>query len=758
MSQIERPPVSSSRWVSATTWVQDIATCLALIGLPLFHTTWVHDVFLAKTGLALAIGGVLGMAWFLGMVVQRRLRLPSPFLCPASLTFLSLSGGSIALVADNPARGLEILLFQVTGFVLFFSVLDRDRTLAKTLILLRTVAWTSLVIASIGLLEQSGIYLVPTNSLRVPLPVATIGNSNFLAHYLDLTIPVTASLLFIRGERSGWKGLLTVMALATTCCVMVLTQCRGGWVSVGLVALVFAVLKLRSMQWVRFLPVVLLSAVLISPLAELLSGATRSGDSGSRSGALELQIQRTWARALTALDESDPSRSLRIVIWENTLDMIASRPLGVGTGNYEFNLPAYRSMSQQRTLEQFKGTLDLAAYHAHNEYLEYLSETGIVGLLAMVAIFIGILWRGCRYLYGREWTDRSAAVAGCLGAVAAALVHALFSFNLQDPVSGTHFWVLAGILVSLTAEGDPRQLNISLAGRVRQVAAVLMGIAIGAASISCGVRILIADSFYLVGIQRFNEGKGMEAIEAMRQATEWRDSDFRHHQMLGAHTSFVGSVVGADSELGRRMHSEAESALRRSIDLHPYNAQATRALGSTLLAVRRADEAVQFLKRAVKLNPLEASNYGLLADAYLQTGAHGRALEARKQALSFQPHDTDLMLRLATDYRLSGDLDSAAGVLERAAILRPRDGQITGNLGSVYLDLGELTESERMLRVAIEVDPEQPGWRFNLVRNLIQQQQLYRAAEELETALRMFPQNELLGSLARQLRAGGSGN
>ena len=283
----------------------------------------------------------------------------------------------------------------------------------------------------------------------------------------------------------------------------------------------------------------------------------------------------------------------------------------------------------------------------------------------------------------------------------------------------------------------------------------VVGVGVAVFSVSCGLRILIADGYYLKGMQRFNERKAVEAVEAMRQASEWREADFRHHHMLGVFTSSVGNAVGGDTEIGRRMYAEAEDALRRSIELHPHNAQALRLLGKTLLRMGSGVEAVPLLERAVELNPLEATNYSLLADAYRETGQHSRALQARKQALSFRPHDTDLMLHLATEYRLSGDFESSAGVLERAAKLKPNDGPISGNLGSVYLDLGELVESERALRVAIEADPQQAGWRYNLVRCLLRRQRMNRAREELVTALRLFPHDELLISLARNLSAVG---
>ena len=735
-----------------------IAVCVSAAALPLFYTARVHDLFLAKSGLALILGGLLGSTWLVRAAVKGSVDLvPVSFAGPI-LLFLASSGASLVLAAGSVAmaRGGEVLLGQMFGFVFFAVVATSFRNAAAAIRLIRVIAAVGLVVAAVGLLENNGLHLIAANA-RNPFPIATLGNPNFVAHYLDLVIPVTVSLLFLPGRRRGWVTILASCALAATAVHMVLTQSRGGWVSVGLVALLWAAVRLRSLRWARFIPVALLVAALLTPIAELLFAGIRVDGDKTLYDSVTDQLERSWERAATTLDESDPSRSMRILLWRNTSSLIAAHPLfGVGPGNYETQVPAYRSVPEHRAWQELTGRAEHAAYFAHNEYLEYWAESGIVGLAAMVWLFTVILVRGWRCLHGRRgYADARVPVivAGCTCALAAALIHALFSFNLQDAVSGTLFWMIAGIVVGVT-DGDRPRLALSVAGRAKRWTVASCGAGLAVLGLSAGLRILVADSYYLQARTRYNEighlqdpgqirGAALEAFEAMRRATAWRDADFSHHHMLGVFA------------FNMRRYEEAEAALRRSIELHPNNDRALRLLGKTLLTSGDGAAAVAPLRRLVELDPLDYVNYDLLATAYRHAGDSRRALEARRQALAFRPLDTDLMLRLADEYRLAGDAESSAAILERAAGLLPGDGLVQGTLGSVYLVLGQLEDAERVLRIAVAADPERAEWRHNLVQGLIRQRRTAAARRELATALELFPDDAGLVALSKKLGPSG---
>jgi O-antigen ligase len=124
----------------------------------------------------------------------------------------------------------------------------------------------------------------------------------------------------------------------------------------------------------------------------------------------------------------------RLTISRDSLRMVRDRPIvGWGLGLFLIAYPQYRSFST-----------DLVVNQAHNDYVQVLVETGILGF-ACVAWFIVNLYR----ISLRNWRAHSrvatvrvlGALVGCTGI----LVHSLSDFNLHIPANAALFFVLCGI-------------------------------------------------------------------------------------------------------------------------------------------------------------------------------------------------------------------------------------------------------------------------------------------------------------------------
>jgi O-antigen ligase len=108
--------------------------------------------------------------------------------------------------------------------------------------------------------------------------------------------------------------------------------------------------------------------------------------------------------------------------------------LGVGLGNFETAYPGYQSFPS-----------DLWIDYAHDDYVEAIAETGVVGavlIFSALVLFRRLAFRDCgQWLRsGGSWIRLGAAL-GCCGL----LVHSLFDFNLHIPANAAWFAVLAGI-------------------------------------------------------------------------------------------------------------------------------------------------------------------------------------------------------------------------------------------------------------------------------------------------------------------------
>ena len=112
--------------------------------------------------------------------------------------------------------------------------------------------------------------------------------------------------------------------------------------------------------------------------------------------------------------------------------MIRSRPLlGFGLGTFRRVYPEFQS---------FPGTL--AVTHAHNDYLESIAESGLLGALPWFLFICAVLHRSLRSRL------RSIPQMACMVALPAFLLHSLVDFNLYVPANAALFYSICGLAVA----------------------------------------------------------------------------------------------------------------------------------------------------------------------------------------------------------------------------------------------------------------------------------------------------------------------
>jgi len=121
----------------------------------------------------------------------------------------------------------------------------------------------------------------------------------------------------------------------------------------------------------------------------------------------------------------------RVSIWLDTLKLIHQHPL-LGTGLGTFSV-AYTSVQTV--------FLNHLVDHAHCDYLEVVSELGVPGGILVFGSIFWILARAIRRYRKAEDRFDTAVCLGCIGSIAAILVHSLADFNLYIPANALVFTV-----------------------------------------------------------------------------------------------------------------------------------------------------------------------------------------------------------------------------------------------------------------------------------------------------------------------------
>lgn len=161
---------------------------------------------------------------------------------------------------------------------------------------------------------------------------------------------------------------------------------------------------------------------------------------------LEPVINRVAQGKIVATDAQEESFLVsRGWIWRDTITMIRGQLLtGVGLGAFETSFPIY---------SQGDGSLQVA--QAHNDYLQLVAETGLVGVVLLLW-FLGIVWS--QIWRGLQVRDPllAALALGSGGSLVGMMVHSIFDFNLQLPSHALLLVLLTAVLARVqVAESSP---------------------------------------------------------------------------------------------------------------------------------------------------------------------------------------------------------------------------------------------------------------------------------------------------------------
>ncbi len=273
-------------------------------------------------------------------------------------------------------------------------------------------------------------------------------NRNHFAGYVNMIIPLILAVMLSRGKlRIGAhrrriasllrhsilamdtfinKQGLPLVALLITVAGLFLSASRGGILSFMAGAIVFLVL-LRSVAKTTHRQISVRKPALVLVSIVILSVIVIKVD-------LKPVIDRfKFLRSFSTLIESEA----RPFAYLATAKMALDFPIfGVGFGAYRFLYFKYRSVH-------------IAEYDykkAHNDYLQLTAETGLPGLLIVLA-FIILYYRNVLTRCSRlpHLDNKLFVIGGCAG-LSTMVVHSAFDFNMQVPANAMTFFILLALV------------------------------------------------------------------------------------------------------------------------------------------------------------------------------------------------------------------------------------------------------------------------------------------------------------------------
>lgn len=358
----------------------------------------------------------------------------SPLLPPvAAFTLVVLGQWFFRSTASPYSTRIELLLL-LASLIFFFLAVQAFQTLQDW----RGFVWFGMglgflvsVFAILQHLTFNGKLYWFREMRYGGIPFGPYANRNHFAGFAELILPlalVPLALGKVRRERLAVVGLFAVLPIAA----LFLSASRGGIVSFGVQLSLLAYLILRR----RRLGKHLLAGAAVLLAALLMVSWLGVGKILQRFSSLQPLEVTAGKRA-----------AMRRGAWHIFLD----HPLaGTGLGTLQIVYPRYETLYDGKIVN-----------HTHNDYLEALAETGVLGGMCCAWFLVVLLRKSLSRLRQNNYSFVGALQISGMVACAGFLVHALVDFNLHIP---SNLWLF--LLMAHLAASEIQQLpSASVAGQ-----------------------------------------------------------------------------------------------------------------------------------------------------------------------------------------------------------------------------------------------------------------------------------------------------
>jgi O-antigen ligase len=341
-------------------------------------------------------------------------------------------------LSTGPADTFDRLLQMVSFAALFFLVAWWSAHPQRALSLILAVTITGFVVSLFGLLQyltwNGRIYWF--RRIHSKAAFGPFVNHNHFAGYVGLVIPLAVCLSLYAFERSGAGGRrdeiaserwgragLALFAAALLVAALFFSMSRGGILAsaIGGLALFVLVSRRVGSRLLVWSAAIVLVAVAVGFIAWI--------------GADVVGSQLGTYRSI----ENEASFRFRTVVWRAMLENITPfLKTGSGLGTFEDSFAPFTPAGSAQRWDR-----------AHNDYLQLLWETGVVGVLLFAVaavIFIRRFWWAS--LRARQGPLSLFRVGLAISLLTISL-HSIVDFNLQIGANGFLFALLAGLLVGL---------------------------------------------------------------------------------------------------------------------------------------------------------------------------------------------------------------------------------------------------------------------------------------------------------------------
>ena len=478
--------------------------------------------------------------------------------------------------------------------------------LALFFLLLRTLEEPYLhivLLAAVAVSVGVAVHAILGSCFSIAAPLTIIGNPGLLGGYLLMAIAIC-----LWQARAGVSHWLYVVPIGVLYGALLLAGNRSSVLGLavgGLVGSVFIASRARGPR--RWTPVILVGGVLTVTIAlATLGGKSRSG--------CVLGTAPTVVHRIAATDFGGAD-AIRTIQWNAALAGFLDRPIaGYGPENHHLVWSThFDPRSEKLGAEVFD--------RVHNQFLEILATTGLIGTLTFLALWIAIGYTLYRAYCQRLLTVHGVAVLG--GANIAYAAYLIFWFV---DINALMLWLLIIAVGALRFSAQPVLHPYQRAvSKSAVVAGVLATISVLTWALYSHAYVPVRANLALATLDSY-DGDRERAAAAVRTIAASSARQTSHNGSILAHfintlntrgeLHAADSIASAEADLAFRA---AMAAFDAELGRDPLNDRLHSQYGALLLTAydfygdeKYLDRSVTMVNRAIALNPGRSQHRRLL--------------------------------------------------------------------------------------------------------------------------------------------------
>lgn len=484
---------------------------------------------------------------------------------------------------------------------------------------------------------------------------STFGQPNWLAAAIVGLMPAVWTLSFQTSDKKSIQKIFWLVVSFVLFITLLFTKSRSGLLAFSIESILFWAFVLFKDFKTNFKPflIVNIALVIFFVLFNPFSNKT--------------QVQSDQYLPGPALETGGTeSGTIRTIVWRGAVEIFKHYPLlGTGPETFAFAYPMFKPIEHNLTSEW-----DFIYNKAHNEYLNYLANTGLLGLLAYLAILALSVIIFVRTIFKVDTNNESSSYlsAALLSGFIGILTTNIFGFSVVY-ISLLTF-LLPGVAIGMGSKPEEKSAKQKTKD-------------IGIFHIVVFALILLVELFLLIKLANY-----------------YRADIYYNKALLSNRSS---------------KYTEAKDHINKAIEISPneplYLNELATALANTAKTPEDASRVMETSEKAIIFAPNNLNLKRIYSVLLIKLSQYNRnylstSIEVIKGGLKIAPTDPKLLYQLGLLYLKTGQNQLGVETLEKSVALKPNYKESRFALGVIYKELGQSQRAKEEFTYILEkIDP-----------------------------------------------------